>query len=222
MQGQMRWVIAAVAAIVVVALVAAVFLAVRITGASSPVTSAGRGKPLDVTTWAHQMCQSEANYAEALTKSADNVDVRTLALDARKQRANKVGQIEIDASNQVAKDLRAMTPPDAATVYHNALIRDAEEEAAATKEQLEAIAKATTEQQFVLANAQYRFRQDASGQNLNAALQGLAPDVQTALSSEPLCTGAPVPVAPSGPGGAPTTPGQRPGNRPPPPGRGPA
>lgn len=222
MQGQMRWVIAAVAAVIVVALVAAVFLVFRITGASSPISSIGRGKPLDVTSWAHQMCQSEANYAASLAKVVDSIDPSTLDLAARKQRANKIGQVEIDAANQVAKDLRAITAPDAAATFHNALVRDADAEVAATKEQLDAIAKANTAQQIVLANAQVRFRRDASSQNLNAAVQGLAPDVQAALSAEPLCQGSPVPLAPASPGGVPVVPSQRPGGNPPAPGRGPA
>ena len=228
MQGQMRWVIAAVAAVIVVALVAAVFLVFRITGAGNPVASigpslgVGRGRPLDVTNWAHQMCQSEANYAASLAKVVDSIDPSTLDLAARKQRANKIGQVEIDAANQVAKDLRAITAPDTAATFHNALVRDADEEVAATKEQLDAIAKANTAQQIVLANAQVRFRRDASSQNLNAAVQGLAPDVQAALSQEPLCQGSPVPLAPASPGGVPVVPSQRPGGNPPAPGRGPA
>lgn len=218
MQGSMRWVIGGVAAVVVVAAVVAVVLVMRLNGGGPAIA---RGKPLDVTTWAHQMCTAEAAYADSITKVFDGLDPASLDLEARKQRADRIGKVEIDAASQVAKTLKGITPPEAARTFHQALIQDADEEVAATKEQLDVIAKATNAQQIVLANAQVRFRREASSQNLTAAAQNLAPDVQTALTQEPLCQGSPVPLAP---GGAPSAPGAAPRGTParPAPGRGPA
>jgi hypothetical protein len=197
MRLSMRLVTAAVAAAVVVAAVLAGFLVMRLRGPG--------GAPVDVATWAQRMCAAEGAYAAAIAKTNDNVDPTTLDLQVRKQRADRIGKAEIDAALHVAKALQAFTPPESVRAFHQALIHDAEEEAAATREQLDAIARATTPQQIVLANVQVRFRRDASAQNLGAAAEGLTPDVLQVIGSQPGCVGAPVPGAP------PAVPGTNPG-----------
>ena len=191
MHRSMQLAIGGVALIVLAALAAAVLLVMQLRT---------RASALDAEGWAQRFCTAEARYAETLLPAFDNIDPNTLDIDARRQRADRIGKAQIAAASEVAKTLKALTPPEAARTFHEARIRDAEEEAATTREQLDAIAKATNAQQFVLANAQVRFRRDSSAQNLAAAAQALPPDVVAALDAEPACR-----ALPPGQPGAPST-----------------
>lgn len=190
MQRSMQLAIGGVALIVLAAAVAAVILVMQLR------TRAGA---LDAAGWAQRFCTAEAKYAETLTPAFDSLDPTTLDIEARKQRADRIGKAQIQAATEVAKALKAITPPEAARTFHEARTRDAEEEATSTREQLDAIAKATSAQQFVLANAQVRFRRDSSAQNLAAAAQALPPDVVAALDAEPACRQATPPGQPGVP-----------------------
>jgi len=190
MQRSMQLAIGGIAVVVLVAAAAAVVLAMQLRNRG--------GETVDVNTWAQRLCTAEAKYAEALTPLFDNVDPNSLDLEARKQRADRIGKVQIQAATDVATALKAVTPPEAARTFHQARIHDAEEEASTTREQLDAIAKATTAQQIVLANAQVRFRRDSSAQDLAAAAQALPPDVATAIDAAPACQRA-TPGAPAFP-----------------------
>lgn len=190
MHRSMQFAIGGVGLIVLAAVAAAVVLIMQVRT---------RANALDAPGWAQRFCAAEAKYAETLTPAFDNLDPNTLDIEARKQRADRIGKAQIAAATEVAKALKAITPPEAARTFHEARLRDAEEEAASTREQLDAIAKATNAQQFVLANAQVRFRRDSSAQNLAAAAQALPPDVVAALDAEPACRALP-PAQPGQPG----------------------
>ncbi len=191
MHRSMQLAIGGVTLIVLAALAAAVVLVMQLRNRASALDAAG---------WAQRFCSAEAQYAATLTPAFDTLDPNTLDIDARKQRADRIGKAQIAAATDVAKALKAITPPEAARTFHEARVRDAEEEAASTREQLDAIAKATNAQQFVLANAQVRFRRDSSAQNLAAAAQALPPDVVAALDAEPACRAVPGPGQPGQPG----------------------
>jgi hypothetical protein len=186
----MRLIIAAVAAVIVVFGAASVVLAMRLTH---------RAQAVDVPTWAARVCTSEADYARAIIASIDNVNPDTLDLPTRKQRANRIGKVEIDAARAMANVLKEIQPPEAARAFHDALIKDADEEASATQEQLDAVAKATSAQQIAIANAQVRFRRESSAQNLTSAAQALPADVTNVIDQEPACQQVPIPGGPGGP-----------------------
>jgi hypothetical protein len=183
----MQLAIGGVALIVLAALAAAVVLVMQLRTRATALDAAG---------WAQRFCSAEAAYVQANLTLNDGVDPSTLAMDARKQRADRVGKAQITAAADLSKALKSVVPPEAARAFHDARIRDADEEVSSTREQLDAFSKATNAQQLVLANTQWRFRRDASAQTVAAAEQALPPDVVAALDAEAACRQLP-PVQPT-------------------------
>ncbi len=186
-----RLILAGVAVLVFVASALGIGLAFRLTSAP---------KAVDLATWADRMCGADLAYSQAILGAVDGVSPQSLELEARKQRGARIGKVQVDAATAMLAALKAMQPPEAARVLHEALVREKEEELAATVEQLEAVAKASTAQQIAVANANVRFRRESQDQNTSAALANLGADVQAALKGAPNCNrtpGAPPPVAPA-------------------------
>lgn len=139
-------------------------------------------RPVDLATWAATSCGATATFGETILRSRDNIEPSTLELVARKERAARLGTIEVEAATRMAEELHAISPPDAVAVYHRALTASAEEYAATAREQIGIIAKAANAQQIAVANASARFRLSGADQNVTAAAAGLAP-----LRAEPSC-----------------------------------
>jgi hypothetical protein len=160
-------------------------------------------EPADPATWAAGVCAAGQEFAQAIADSRDPRDPSSLDLDARKQRAARLGEAEVAASEQLAEDLRAIEPPEEAKEYHDALIAQAEEFIDAIQEQVDAIEDATTAQQIAVANAEVQFRLDGSAQQVTAAAAGVPEDLVQELMDQPQCGEVPVPV-PGGPDTSPT------------------
>lgn len=151
------------------------------------------GKRVDLDTWAATICDAGAKYVGSITSGADQIDPTTLALAARKERAARLGKLQVESARELTKALRTVVPPEAALAYHNALITSAEDYIGAIDEQSAAIAKAVGEQQIAVANAQARFRLQANDQEVAALAVNLSPQVVTALEKQPGCGPQPVP-----------------------------
>jgi hypothetical protein len=189
---RMRVLIAGVAALIALALAAGGFLGWRLLQDSEAV---------DLPTWADRMCGADLAYGEAIFGVIDGIDPGTLEMDVRKERARRISKVQIEAATLRADTLRAIEPPEPARIVHEAIIRASEDEAEATREQLEAVEKATTSQQIAVANSNARFRRESSAQDLDAAFAGLGQDVQDAIANAEKCNQTPVP-----PEGVPTAP----------------
>jgi hypothetical protein len=182
----MRLLIVGVALLIVLLVGGGAFLGVRL------LRDAG-SESVDLPTWADRMCGADLTYGEAIFGIIDGIDPSTLEISVRKERAARIGKVQIDAASARAATLREMKPPEPARVLHEAIIRASDEEADATREQLDAVAKATSPQQFAVANSNARFRRDNSAQDLDAAFAGLGQDVQAAIENAEKCNQTPVP-----------------------------
>ena len=188
----MRVAIAGVAAAIVLVAAVGGVIAYRALGPHA--------KAVDLPAWADTICTAQATYARAFLGALDNIDPNTLELEARKARATRLDNTELEATQGLQTALQGVKPPAAAETYHKALLADVEQEIIATKEHLDAVAKATTAQQIAVANASVQFRRDSSSQDLTAALESVPPDVANALQQTPSCQNIPVPVTPGAPG----------------------
>jgi hypothetical protein len=188
---RMRLVIAGVGVLIMLALGAGAFLGVR-------VLRDATSEAVDLPTWAEHMCGADLVYAEAIFGIIDGVDPGRLEMDVRKERARRISRVQIDAATQRAETLKAITPPEPARVLHEAMIRASEDEADATREQLEAVERATTSQQIAVANSNARFRRDSAAQELDAAFAGVGQDVRDAIANAQKCNETPVPAEPGG------------------------
>ena len=148
---------------------------------------------VDLPTWASRVCEAGQRFADAIEASRDDRNPQSLPLEERKERAVRLGRAEIDAAKALGKDLRALEPPEEAREFHRAMIRNADELAAAVEEQIDAIAKATAAQQIGVANASVRFRLDGSDRELEAAANLMPDSVVAALANEQACGQVPVP-----------------------------
>ncbi|MFN8584432.1 MAG: hypothetical protein U0446_03775 [Dehalococcoidia bacterium] len=156
----------------------------------------GDDKPADPATWAAGMCTAEQKFVTAIIESRDNRDPTTLDLQERKERAARLGKIEADAARQLAKDLKAITPPKDAKAYHDALIQQAEDTAKAVDTQVQAINKATTAQQIAVANAEAQFESRGAAQEVRAKGVSLTDDLVEVLLNQEECGRAPIPGEP--------------------------
>lgn len=177
----MQWLLRTIAGALMVAGIALVVVV------AFPPGGGRSTRPLDLPAWAAASCGATAAFGETILKSRDNIEPSTLELAARKERAARLGKIEGEASTRLAKDLREITPPDAAAGYHRALIMSAEEYAATASEQLGIIAKAANAPQIAVANVSARFRLSGADQNVTAAASNLPPAALAALRAEPRC-----------------------------------
>jgi hypothetical protein len=151
------------------------------------------GKRVDLDTWAATICAAGEKYVTSITSGADQIDPSTLELAARKDRAARLGKLQVDSARGLADSLKSVIPPEPALAYHNALIASAEDYIGAIDEQSAAIAKAAGEQQIAVANAQARFRLQANDQEVAALAVNLSSEVVTALEKQPGCGPQPVP-----------------------------
>ncbi len=143
--------------------------------------------------WAAGVCSAEQKFAEAIANSRDNADPSSLELAARKERAARVGNIEIEAAKQLEKDLDAIEPPKDAKQFHEAIINNARELAKTIETQLDAIDKATTAQQIAVANASAEFDRQGSNTEVTAKAATLTDELIQALTTQPQCGEVPVP-----------------------------
>jgi hypothetical protein len=175
-----RWPLLAAAAALLLAAGLAALLTTRLRGEDEP-------RPASAADWAARLCDAQAAFGRAILDSRDDRDPQSLELEARKARAAALGRAEVAAAKQLARELRAITPPESARAYHDALIAQAEETARLVQEQVDAIAKATAPQQIAIANAQARFQQQGASQEVRAAEADLPEHLVQALVSEPRC-----------------------------------
>lgn len=159
----------------------------------------GEDEPADPATWAAGMCTAQQKFVTAIIESRDNRDPSTLELQERKERAARLGKIEADAARQLARDLKAITPPKEANAYHDALIQQAEDTAKAVDTQVKAIDKATTAQQIAVANAEAQFETRGAGQEVRAKAVSLTDDLIEVLLNQEECGRAPIPGEPEQP-----------------------
>lgn len=164
------------------------------------------GKRVDLDTWAATVCAAGEVYVRSIAAGADQVDPATLELAARKDRAARLGKVQVDSARTLLTALRTVVPPEPALAYHNALIASAEDYIDAIEEQSKAIAAAAGAQQIAVANAQARFRLEANDREVGAIAVNLDPQVVAALEAQPGCgpqPGAPGIAPPGGtrPGG---------------------
>mgnify|MGYP003346837183 CR=1 FL=1 len=61
----------------------------------------GIGCGFDAAGWAQRFCAAEAQYAATLTPAFDNLDPNTLDIEARKQRADRIGFKLLDGGRKV-------------------------------------------------------------------------------------------------------------------------
>jgi hypothetical protein len=160
------------------------------------------GRRVDLDTWAATICAAGETYVGTIATGADQVDPATLELAARKERAARLGRLQVESARALVTALRTVVPPEPALAYHNALIASAEQYIKAIEEQSAAIAKAASAQQIAVANAQARFELQANDREVAAIAANLSPQVSTALEKQPGC--GPQPGAPgiAPPGGA--------------------
>jgi hypothetical protein len=175
----MRLIIGVVALLVVVVAGAGILLGTRFLG--------GRAEAVDLPTWAHRVCTASTTYERTMLGVADNIDPTTLPLDERKERAERISNAQIEAAQAMAQELRALRPPESARPLHEAILRGKEEEVEATREQLEAVRRATDPQQIAVANANTRFRLQNAAMSADAAVQSAGEEVQVVLRDTPAC-----------------------------------
>jgi hypothetical protein len=157
---------------------------------------------VDLDGWAATVCTAGEAYVRSITAGADQIDPASLELTARKDRAAKLGKVQVDSARALVTALRTVSPPEPALAYHRALIASAEDYIDAIDEQSKAIAAAAGAQQIAVANAQARFRLEANDREVAAIAVNLDPQVTAALERQPGC--GPQPGAPgiAPPGGA--------------------
>jgi len=154
-------------------------------------------EPADAAAWAAGVCTAGQKFADAIIESRDVRDPSTLDLPERKERAARLGRIEADAARQLADELDAIEPPEAASEFHDALISRANELAKAIDTQVEAIEKATTAQQIAVANASAKFELQGSNTEVTAKAADVPQELMDALGSQEACGTVPVPGQPT-------------------------
>lgn len=179
-------------------------VAVVLGGACFMLEQRTAGKRVDLDTWAATTCVAGVTYVRSITAGADQIDPAALELGARKDRAAKLGKVQVDSARALVAALRTVIPPEPARAYHEALIASAEDYIGAIDEQSAAIAAAAGAQQIAVANVQARFRLEANDREVAALAVNLDPQVTAALEKQPLC--GPQPGAPGNapPGGGPS------------------
>ncbi len=156
-------------------------------------------EPADPAEWAAGVCSAEQRFYLAIAESRDNQDPSGLELADRKERATRLGDIEIAAAKQLAEELDAIEPPEDAKKYHEALLTQANDVVKAVEGQLEAIEEATTAQQIAVANASAKFDLQGSTTELTAAAATVPDDIVEVLVSQAECGQAPIPGEPTAP-----------------------
>lgn len=161
------------------------------------------GEPGDPAEWAAGVCTAEQRFYLAIAESRDNRDPSGLELAERKERATRLGDIEITAAKQLAEELEAINPPEGAREYHEALLTQAEDVVKAVEGQLKAIEEATTAQQIAVANASAKFDLQGSNTELTAAAATVPDEIAEVLVTQAECGAAPIPGEPTRPAATP-------------------
>lgn len=162
-----------------------------------------KAEPADPAVWAAGVCGAEQRFYLAIAESRDNQDPSGLELAERKERATRLGEIEIAAAKELADDLDAIEPPEGAKEYHDALLTQANDVVKAVEGQLKAIEEATTAQQIAVANASAKFDLQGSNTELTAAAATVPEDIVEVLVTQTECGAAPIPGEPTAPAATP-------------------
>lgn len=127
------------------------------TAPSATVTATPAGGPdqrtLRVPEWAAEVCAAVDTFSTAAAASRSDVDPATLSVEQRVARFRELTPPFIAVFEELEATLSGIRPPAEVQAFHDALIAEAREAAAAYEQQLEAMAVARSEADIAAANA---------------------------------------------------------------------
>ncbi len=127
------------------------------TAPAATVTATAVGGPdqrtLRVPEWAAEVCAAVDAFSTAAAASRSDVDPATLSVEQRVARFRELTPPFIAVFEELEATLSGIRPPAEVQAFHDALIAEAREAAAAYEQQLEAMAVVRSEADIAAANA---------------------------------------------------------------------
>lgn len=128
-----------------------------------------------IAAWSAAMCRLQAEFDEGVAAFADGVDPTTLDLEERKLRYQRIGPMQSALYTELAGALGQLQPPPGGRDFHQAVLLQVQQIAAALQRQSELVATAATTEEIDATNEELqtiRLRTRAEVQFANQAMPG--------------------------------------------------